>query len=265
VQLTPARNRRCPQKEVAMSWLKLSAAIGVLAAQVTTTLAADMPGTLPPPRDAAPIVDRRRPSFDIYSGWYIRGDIGYEWGTLSSAQSASGFADPTSNKLGNGMTGGLGVGVKTEWLRTDITVDYYAPLKYEGQVVTPGDTVAKISGFSALFNGYIDLGSWYRVTPYIGAGAGAARMSVFDYQSTAAPPFTGGTSNNQWKFAFAGMAGVGIKVAPNVMLDVGYRYVNFGDLKSGSDASGAMTFKNVAAHEARVGLRWSFDDLPVYR
>jgi opacity protein-like surface antigen len=103
------------------------------------------------------------------------------------------------------------------------------------------------------------------MTPYIGAGAGAARMRVFDYQSTAAPPFTGGTSNNQWKFAFAAMAGIGIKVAPNVMLDVGYRYINFGDLKSGADASGAMTFKNVAAHEARVGLRWSFDDLPVTR
>jgi hypothetical protein len=24
-----------------------------------------------------------------------------------------------------------------------------------------------------------------------------------------------------------------------------------------------MTFKNLAAHEVRVGLRWSFDDLPV--
>jgi hypothetical protein len=24
-----------------------------------------------------------------------------------------------------------------------------------------------------------------------------------------------------------------------------------------------MTFKNIASHQVRVGLRWSFDDLPV--
>jgi opacity protein-like surface antigen len=50
-----------------------------------------------------------------------------------------------------------------------------------------------------------------------------------------------------------------------MMVDLGYRYINFGDTKSGADASGSMTFKNVAAHEVRVGLRWSFDDLPIAR
>jgi opacity protein-like surface antigen len=247
-----------------MSWLKLSAAAAILAAQVTATMAADMPNTLPPA--PMPLVERPRPQFiDIYSGWYIRGDAGYEWGGIGGANSASGFPDPTSNKLGNGMTGGLGVGIKTQWVRTDVTVDYYAPLSYQGSVVTSGDTTAKVSGLSALFNGYLDLGTWYRAIPYIGAGAGAARMRVFDYQSTGAPPFTAGLSNNQWQFAFAAMAGVGIKIAPNVLVDVGYRYINFGDLKTASDANGAMTLKNVYAHEVRVGLRWSFDDLAYAR
>jgi opacity protein-like surface antigen len=46
-----------------------------------------------------------------------------------------------------------------------------------------------------------------------------------------------------------------------MMVDVGYRYLNIGNVKTASDAFGDMTFKNVGAHEVRVGLRWSFDDL----
>jgi opacity protein-like surface antigen len=56
------------------------------------------------------------------------------------------------------------------------------------------------------------------------------------------------------------MAGVAFPVSHNMIVDVGYRYLNIGNVKTDSDAFGAMTFKNVAAHEVRVGLRWSFDD-----
>ena len=82
-----------------------------------------------------------------------------------------------------------------------------------------------------------------------------------DYSSTGAPPFTGDINKNQWKFSWAGMAGIAFAISHNLMVDVGYRYLNIGDVTTGSDALGAMTFKNVAAHEVRVGLRWSFDDL----
>ncbi|MGI8526150.1 MAG: outer membrane protein, partial [Pseudolabrys sp.] len=87
-----------------------------------------------------------------------------------------------------------------------------------------------------------------------------SRVRASDYVSAAAPPFTTPNERNQWNFTWAAMAGVGWLVAPNLMLDFGYRYLNFGDVKTSSDAFGATTFKNVAAHEVRVGLRWSFDD-----
>jgi hypothetical protein len=38
--------------------------------------------------------------------------------------------------------------------------------------------------------------------------------------------------------------------------------MDFGDVDTASDAAGAMTLKNLAAHEVRVGVRWSFDDPP---
>jgi opacity protein-like surface antigen len=247
-----------------MSRLKLFAAICVLSAQVTTVLAADMPKGYP--RDPLPPLDM--PKFRSHtdsSGWYLRGDLGHFWGRIGSAESASPFLSPSTSTLGNGVTGAVGVGIKRDWIRTDITADFHSEMKYTGDVVTPGDTTARISAITALFNGYLDLGSWYRVTPYLGAGVGASRMRVTSYESTAAPPFTPGLSSSQWNFTWAGMAGVGYVVSPNLIADLGYRYINFGNVKSGADAFGAMTFKNIAAHEVRVGLRWSFDDLPLSR
>ena len=112
-----------------------------------------------------------------------------------------------------------------------------------------------------MFNGYLDLGTWYGITPYLGAGAGVANLRTHDYSSTAAPPFASGLSHSEWKFAYAVMTGVGYSIAPNITVDAGYRYVNFGNVTTASDAFGAMTLKNLAAHEVRVGVRWSFDDL----
>ena len=241
-----------------MGWLGTLAVAGAaLAMSGLAAGAADMPRypSSPPP----PQPEYRPVSIDLSTGWYLRGDIGAYWGQLTGAQSAAPFPDPTDSSLGNGMTGGLGVGYKSNWLRTDVTIDYAAPAKYQGTVATAGDTTAKIQATTALVNGYLDLGTWYRVSPYIGAGAGVAYVRATDYVGPA-PPLSGDTSNKQWNFAFAGMAGIAFAISHNLMMDAGYRYLNIGDVKTGSDAFGAMTFKNVFAHEVRVGLRWSFDE-----
>jgi opacity protein-like surface antigen len=245
-----------------MSWLRALVAAGLIA-QVTSAMAADMPNTLSQP---LPTIERPRTKMlDANSGWYLRGDIGYRWAKLNGADAAPGFTSPVTNSLDNGIFGGVGAGIKSDWLRTDVTIDYGPASKYRGTIATPEDVTAKITAATVLFNGYLDLGTWFRATPYIGGGAGAAYMRTSDYVSTVAPPFTGALSHSQWNFAWAGMAGVAYPLSPNLMVDVGYRYINFGNVSSAGDTSGSMTFKNVAAHEARIGLRWSFDDLPVAR
>lgn len=230
-------------------------AIASLLSAASPAFGADMPA--PPP-----ILEL--PRF-ISPGWYLRLDAGYAWGVIGGAESATGFADPQDNKLGGGFAGGVGAGFRSDWLRTDLTLDYTGPLKYEGSVAASGDTTAKVDAVTALFNVYLDLGTWYHATPYIGAGLGATQLHVYDYASNAAPPFTSGLSHTQWNVAWAAMAGVAYPAAPNILLDVGYRYVGFGDVTTASDAAGAMTLKNLAAHEVRVGIRWSFDDSPVPR
>jgi opacity protein-like surface antigen len=235
------------------------AVAGAVAVQAAAVMAADMPVTSP--SAGSPFKEWRLPSsYFLDSGWYVRGDVGNNWGRLDNATSASGFASPVDNDLGNSFVAGLGIGIKRNWLRADLTVDYASPAKYEGTIATPDDVTAKISAVTALFNGYLDLGTWYHVTPYIGAGVGAAYVSTSDYVSTVAPPISGDTAHSQWNLAWALMAGLGYRLSPNLMVDVGYRYIDFGDAKPKSDSSGTMTFNNVAAHEVRVGLRWSFDD-----
>jgi opacity protein-like surface antigen len=239
-----------------MSWLKYLAVVGLLVvdAGVGVAGAADMPGEMPPPVLSPP------PPISFNYGWYVRGDIGYAFGALGGARSAPGFSDPHDNRLDNGLMGGIGAGIKTRWLRTDITIDYTSPLTYTGSVAAPDDTTAKVAALAALFNGYVDLGTWYNFTPYIGGGIGAAQIRVSDYASPAAPPFAAGTSKTQYGFAWALTGGVGYQVAPNIVVDASYRYVNYGDVVSASDPFGDMTLTNVAAHEVRLGIRWSFDD-----
>jgi opacity protein-like surface antigen len=244
-----------------MVWLRtLVCSVAALTILSAAAQAADMPGYPPeppllPPHEAPPIVEK-------FGSWYLRGDLGYAWGMLQGADSAAPFPDPTENSLGNGFVGGLGAGYKSKWLRTDVTLDYTSPLKYTGSILAPDDTTAKVEAVTALFNGYIDLGTWYHATPYIGAGAGASQLRVFDYSSTAAPLFTSGLSHTQWNFTWALTGGVAYAIAPNLMLDLNYRYVNFGDVTTASDAFGEMTLKNLYAHEVRIGIRWSFDDQP---
>lgn len=237
-----------------MSWWRLCALAGLVASNAA--MAADMPGTAPLPSPIAPA-----PAYTASPNWYLRGDLGYYWGTTSGAQAAPGFPSPADNDPGNGFVGGVGAGFKSGMVRADITVDYTSNMKYSGKVAAPGDVTAKIDAVTALFNGYLDLGTWYGLTPYVGAGAGMANLHAHDYATAATSPAGSGLSNSDWKFAWAVMGGVGYSIAPNLTLDANYRYVNFGDVTVASDASGAMTLKNLAAHEVRVGVRWSFDDL----
>jgi opacity protein-like surface antigen len=212
-----------------------------------------MPGAWLPPAPALPSI----PGLGPASNWYVRGDLGYAWFGVDRAASARGFLSPSENALDRTAVIGGGIGYKGPWLRTDVTLDYSAP-GYRATILAPGDTTAKVSALTALLNGYLDLGTWYGLTPYLGAGAGVSQIKVTDYTSTAAPPFTQGLSNTQWKFAWAFMGGTAYSITPELAVDLGYRYLNLGDVSTASDASGDMTLKNLAAHEVRVGVRWEF-------
>ena len=92
-----------------------------------------------------------------------------------------------------------------------------------------------------MFNGYVDLGTWSGITPYVGAGVGFAYNKLFGFTDTGyaysdgVQSPTGGYSDDggKWNFAWGLMAGLSFDVTQNLKLDLGYRYLDYGKFTSG--------------------------------
>ena len=118
---------------------------------------------------------------DFGSGWYLRGDATFgeeDRPKLNVAGLNASFSGDKAD-FSYGLGGGIGYKFNS-FLRADITGDYLAPLKYNADLgCGPACDVGlqtKISRWDGLVNGYVDLGTWFGLTPYIGAGVGVASV-----------------------------------------------------------------------------------------
>jgi opacity protein-like surface antigen len=249
----------------------------------STTLAADMPA-LPP----APMVEAPAPGPAQFSGWYLRGDVGYGFDQMSSFYSnastfVSGFQYKASAVDGGAFIGG-GFGYQlNNWFRGDITAEYRAPLNYSAFETYPAGTgysaggdayTAKIGSTVVLANGYVDLGTWYGFTPFVGAGIGAAFLQFHGLTDVGTGPGNYGgygtaADANLTNLAWAAMAGFDYSIAPNWKFEVGYRYLDMGRLTSNGimcQPACAPPYEvqsfHLASQDVRVGLRYVFADVP---
>jgi len=102
-----------------------------------------------------------------------------------------------------------------------------------------------------------------RITPYIGAGIGFAHHRTDGGLGETLPgQFSQMGDVTETNFAFALMAGVNCKINDAMHLDVGYRYLDMGDLESGhwdnTMGLGQLEVEDLNVHEIRIGLRHSF-------
>lgn len=249
----------------AMRPLILLRTLAIATATVVTSSAAvraaDMPGnyTLPPPRSMDEPILRR---VEVYSGWYLRGDIGYRFQHLGSASTGDATLVPLadSSKIANAAMLGLGAGYKWSWFRADLTGDYGWRGRYTGTTAAGTTFTGKIDDFTVMMNGYVDLGSWAGFTPYVGAGIGGANVIFSSYvnQSAIAPmPTTEITNTYRWNVAWAAMAGFSYSLRRDFLIDVGYRYIDMGDVSGGP--STALKIKHFTGNEIRVGFRYLLD------
>jgi len=280
--------RRTIQTAVAalMSW-----SAGGLAAR-----AADM--SLPPvyQQDESPIVE-------LGGGWYLRADMsaynmtyntdvfgsltnanfgatlgaGYQFNSMFRVDLTYDYMTPFSrNKVYYSAGTGTGQSVAYTLANFGLLPKYGCPVDADsnnpGNVFSVGcsaNSWNKVTANVYLMNAYLDLGHWYGVTPYIGAGAGLAYVRT---QSSLTYRFVDGTSygdgnsycggstglggiscfhlgyiNNigphttDYNFAYALMAGFSYDVTNLLKVDLGYRYLNMGS--------------NVSAQEFRAGIR----------
>ena len=274
---------------------------------------------------SSPQTDVPTQPVDFGTGWYIRGDVGVN--LQDAPQLLSDMYNVNfAQKLNWSVEAGAGYQFN-QWFRADATYTYYGtyPTKGNGPSVlcpqsldpvysdstdttiigvTPGTNTctpkesASLQKNLFLANGYVDLGNWAGVTPYIGAGIGAAYLNAtqtvnFYNNSDGSPyratlslpantpiPITYYSANTgqildvhynmgaqnwdysrtvyKWNFAFALMAGISYDISTNLKLDLGYRYVNFGTM-SFKSLSGTLFDKGLTSQEVRLGLRYLVD------
>ncbi len=216
-------------------------------------------------------------------GWYIRGDVGYGWNKFRGADymTPTGFNGFLEGKLKESFSVGGGVGYHfNHFLRADLTLDHSFKSNFHGsttgtctQLVT-GTVVpctsSDTTGFKAwtlLANAYVDLGTYGRITPYVGAGIGGARVTWHELTNSIGPGFDQsgdyvheGATN--WRFAYAAMAGASVDITCNLAADVGYRYKRIsGNEMFGYEArsgTGVGIDRGIDSHEVRAGMRYKF-------
>lgn len=131
---------------------------------------------------------------------------------------------------------------------------------------------ASIRSALVLVNGYVDLGTWYGFTPFVGAGVGVAFQQFHGMTDWGTGPsnFGGyGTApdTNRTQLAWALMAGVDYAIAPNWQLELGYRYVDPGRITSNGIVCTVPCppedpSLHWASQDVRIGLRYIFADMP---
>jgi opacity protein-like surface antigen len=234
-------------------------AVAAVAVNTAGAFAADMPGnspgTLPPPE-----LDHAIERVELSSGWYLRGDVAYRFqqNGASSSVDPTQVPSPTSGKVDGTYVLGAGAGIKLGWFRLEMSGDYGWRAKYRATTAA-GNLSGTVESFTVMGNGYIDLGTWSGFTPYLGAGIGGADLVFSGYQnpSAVAPmPSTAGVVQ-RWNVAWSAMAGVSYNVAHDLLLDVGYRHIDMGNMDGGPN--GLLKVKNLTGDEIRVGLRYLID------
>lgn len=208
-------------------------------------------------------------------GWYIRGDIDYHWSGFSESEYityGAGVVTPGTGILEGELDGafslGAGVGYQVNrYLRTDLTGDYWFKSDFHGYtrgtcggLPCQSSDETTYSAFLLLANAYVDLGTYYGVTPYVGAGIGGARVVWDDLRNTVAGVTTRHEGTSEWRFAYALMAGASYCLTQNLNLDVGYRYSNIqgGRMFEYAPIAGPGFDDGIDIHEVRGGLRWNF-------
>lgn len=213
--------------------------------------------------------------------FYFRLDLGYKiyrdpevtFNLPLLGYDVPGDGEYINESLSNTWLAGFGVGYDFgTYLRTDLTIDYEFGADFEGELYCGGCDptppqysyeTATISAWSFLLNGYIDFGTrGGPITPYIGAGIGVAALTTTNVAFVNPDTSTGvwqGTKT--WNFAWALMAGFSVDMSERVALDINYRYIHLGtamaitDLGTNNDTP--IVYDNIAAHEIRVGFRYT--------
>ena len=178
--------------------------------------------------------------FDYYDTWYF--DTVHENYSLSD------------KGWGGSVAAGLSFQYPKGKIRTELEYNKKADL--EDSFTEWGDK-ATMKIQSLMLNTYYDIDTGTKFTPYIGGGIGYAQIKIHDaYWNECYGEDIKGT-NFSWQLG----AGVSYLATDNISFDIGYRYINFGDVSETQNYdinSFEKNEYNITAKEFYLGLRYQF-------
>lgn len=194
--------------------------------------------------------------------WYLRGDLGYvnySEPDLTDSNLGKFFGDDLDDTWSIG--GGIGYHLM-RGIRMDLTIEYRADADLYGVFPASPTTplTGELSSWVGLANFYYDFDMGHRITPYVGVGLGFASHKMDAGKLVSGADLVDFSGKTETEFAWALMAGVDIDLRSQWKLDIGYRYMDLGDVKYLDATTGTKTFNvdDLESHEIRVGLRYSF-------
>jgi opacity protein-like surface antigen len=273
--------------------------------------------------------------FEAGTNWYLRGDLGISFDKAPSVSfsnialpplgvvGAPFTAGSETSWTTTNFTGGAGVGYRwNDWLRFEATWDYRSgpggssqttlvcpygltgvsspagvPLGYLYNTSNTCNASTSVHQYNNAFlgNAYVDLGTYYGFTPYVGGGLGlnmnVLQGSLNAYETANGQPYvadltsTGFPSvwvnsegqaltpqpniafapqfwnrsihSTTYTMAWALAAGIGFKLNPSATLDLGYRYLNTGTVNTLVNPQTGLTIhQNNTSQQFLVGVRY---------
>ncbi len=264
-----------------MRSVKSLVAAGAASLLSSVAFAADM-AIMPPPAYAPP------PVVEDFGGWYLRGDIGFSNQRVDRLNNVlDTVGSPTSvqhNSFNTAGIFGLGAGYKfNNWFRADITGEYRGNsqffgtdhLTYAGPSFGTDTYNATKSEWVVLGNAYVDLGTWWCITPFIGAGVGGARVAINNFTDTNTP--AAGRSlrrqRGEMEFRLGGARRCRLQGHAELHRRTRLSLSRYGrrpdrrsqDLRRHvNNIFNPTTFKNITSHDLKLGVRWDLTSPPVY-
>ncbi|MDF2389439.1 porin family protein [Nostoc ellipsosporum NOK] len=215
---------------------------------------------------------------EVGSGWYLRGDVSY---LVKKTFENGDFTFPSTinnesfGESENAVFASIGFGYHfNDYLRADVNFGYLpgnkASFGYDDSAVvalptlpTQGSGSLKNYAFSGIVNGYVDLGTYVGVTPYVGAGVGFVRSSrklsaTYVDNNVPANSFSVQDNATQYSFAYTLNAGLAYQLSKNVSVDLGYQYFSApsAEYVTAESLTSFPVHKGISNHQVKLGLRY---------
>lgn len=237
---------------------------------------------------------------------YVRGGLSLDWGydtrfkdadcssTMPAALYGCGMGNdgaPLSSVGDFSMIPGLELGLGyaiVPYLRLEAAIQYLPDFSFDGRANFTGgplddpsarqDVSADLSSLSSMVAAYLEISEmllfqYTPVAPYVGLGAGLSRIDVGETRMDFPATYTIVPGGHHVSFSWMFTAGVGVSVSPRLMLDVGWRYTDYGTIQTPSGRGRVVwrdgnrqplpldLFKTKArlrSHGLNISLRYAF-------